>query len=319
MKRVDNATSTQGGFVATGDSTVSSKVINNIVPSAGSINVGDYVSLSAGFPTNIGRFRVEAKTPTSITVDVVASSSIVGLTINSLTEMFTDGVIDAVSRTVLNAIDQNLLQEEIVNAILDDGGSLDGTNKKQLSNAVFLRNAGAVVNGSSTFQDTVTFNNIIVRGNQKLIKGEQVFDETDLTTILDPWYKITLDANSFNSFRYFPSDDLTKFRIVRINIDGGTTGQEITIMNDTHLNAFTSGKRTSLVLQSRIDLGAGNKFQRDLFMNDRDTIVLRKHYPSTLPIGNQLRLGRYPGEGNTAYQWNMVGGTLALPAVGAWT
>lgn len=136
MKRVANATATPGGYSQLGDTAGGSNIITNL-PTTTGINVGDYVQVSAGF-TDIGRIRVLNKTANTLTLNQNANSLEVGVTVSSFANMYTDGQLGEVPRTVLNSEYMNMIQEEIVNLIEHSGVTLsaDGSDTKQLIDAI---------------------------------------------------------------------------------------------------------------------------------------------------------------------------------------
>jgi hypothetical protein len=152
MKRVSNNSATQGGWAETGNTHDGSGVIDNIA-NTGYVDIGDYVEISAGFP-DYGRLRVTAKGANSITVAEVATSSETGVTVTSKPGYYTDGIPDLVSPTVLNSRWLNCIQEEIVNAIEDDGQTLHEEDNKQLTTAIRRRYAASLY---TTAGQTINF------------------------------------------------------------------------------------------------------------------------------------------------------------------
>lgn len=140
MQRVGNATATPGGWSSQGDTTESSAVISN-VPDTTGLYVGDYISFNAGFDETLGsRLRVVSLTLTTITVDRAANATEASIAIASLANMYTDGVVDLVARTILNSKYMNLLQEEIAQLIEKAGyESLDEADTLQLYKAIALK------------------------------------------------------------------------------------------------------------------------------------------------------------------------------------
>ncbi|MDY0188704.1 MAG: hypothetical protein RBR16_12370, partial [Syntrophus sp. (in: bacteria)] len=76
-----NVLFTMSVFATTGDTTASDPTITNCVDTSG-FSVGDWVTVSAGFPA--GEHEIIAKTANSLTLDVNATSSQVGVTVQGL-------------------------------------------------------------------------------------------------------------------------------------------------------------------------------------------------------------------------------------------
>lgn len=133
MFRVNNGTATAGGWTDTGNTQIGIADITGLNPGLiAGVNIGDYVTVSAGFPSSVHRYAVTGKGATYITLNTVATSNQSGVTVQSVANMYTDGVAGQIARTVLNSIHFNAMQEEIVNTILELGGSLSAGDPGQM-------------------------------------------------------------------------------------------------------------------------------------------------------------------------------------------
>lgn len=149
MHRVDSTGATPGGYSDTGDTAISTPTISNLA-STGGINPGDYVAVSAGF-VDIGFIRVFSKTPSTITLVINAISTVIGVTVTSKANFYTDGIAGVVSRTVMGSKQMNSIQEELCNLVLAAGGSLSDVLNNSLKDLLVRINGGQAMIGDLEF------------------------------------------------------------------------------------------------------------------------------------------------------------------------
>lgn len=143
MHRTDTTDRTSSGVVKTGGITsIGSGIITGLT-TATDINVGDWVTISAGFNTQ--RFRVSANAAAQITVLGSATSSETGVTVTVVADMYTIGDGVAINRTVYGPDQANAVQEEIVNAIEAVGLVLNKNDNRQLQFTFVKVNGGSIV------------------------------------------------------------------------------------------------------------------------------------------------------------------------------
>jgi len=153
MKRTNSTGATpSGASFPNGSSSIGTNRISGLTFTANDIKPGYFVTVDKGFPSTDLRYEVTATNPSSgwIDIEVNSTSSETGITVETQSNMYTDGNGGAYARTVLNASDRNQLQEEIANVILDNGGSLDSSNRRQLSSAVIKSAVNQTMNGNLT-------------------------------------------------------------------------------------------------------------------------------------------------------------------------
>jgi len=350
MFRVNNASATPGGYSDSGDTSIGSPTITNLSSTAG-VNVGDYITVAAGFP-DVGRMRVIAKGANTLTVNLNATSNETGKAVASVANMYTDGVLGAVARTILNSKHLNAIQEELCNLCVAAGLSLDEANLKQVIASVVLKNGDTMTgdlilntklktndiepkNPSNpitaagewefseqalfelgvVFQNAITLSgssSVLNLNNRPTIKSEFVFEPADLTTIGNDMFKITLDAGSYNTFRFYSSSAYSgggNQPQIFININGGLLGQEIEIINDTYFNIIGGYGKEAYLLKMRSYSSAIGGFYGTTLLFPQDVWKLRRFFTTVLPVSEVLRCTRYPGEGTTAYLWRIIGGS----------
>jgi hypothetical protein len=151
MQRVTVPTATPSGWTDTGDCVDGSDWISGLNPGTiAGINIGDYVTVSANFPSAIERYLVINKTSVAIRLTIGATAT-GPATVVQVDKMYSDGVAGLTPRTTLNARHLNQIQEELVNVLRITGASLSDTDNMQVYNAInntFLRKAGGQMAGN---------------------------------------------------------------------------------------------------------------------------------------------------------------------------
>jgi len=307
---------------------------------ASQIKPGYWVTLSKGFPETTKPYEVTATDPVAgwIEVERNATSSETGIDVTTKPNYYTDGNGGAYARTVLNAVDRNAIQEELCNVIIDNGGSLDANDRSQISNAIALLNrantflqdqtiaAGKKIKCDSFSEttpsngcvfsnavkafagflgntiaaltgDTIDVNNDLDLNNNEFIRGQKVYSNTDYTAISTSWYKITIDAGAYNTHIFQTASSLLN---LKININNGKLGSEITIIND---GDYVAGFK-SLILWIMGKDGVGS-VKKNIKLGWKGSVTLRR-VRSAAPADGPARLGLWPHEGNTAYMWELI-------------
>ena len=136
MHRIDDITATQGGFSQSGDTNIGSGLIDNIASTVG-ISAGDYVTISDGFSPAGIRILVTGVGTSDISVNRNAVASVVGVTVTSQPNMFTEGDPErGIAATIVRSRLVNSIQDELVNLVQGAGISLDLSDNSQVFQAI---------------------------------------------------------------------------------------------------------------------------------------------------------------------------------------
>jgi len=187
MDRVSNATATPSGPSVTGDTNLSSGLIDIITSTVG-LQKGAFVTISGGFPDTAERFEILILNANDLTVRGSATSSVVGVTVDQVGGNYTDGTPGAVARTILESEFQNNLLEEIVRTIEKLGGTLDDERSQSMVEAMigfFISLANAhTISGAWIHNGTIRHNNILTQDGDLLFTRDGKLRLTlDSTTI----------------------------------------------------------------------------------------------------------------------------------------
>lgn len=148
-----------------GSPTISGLTFNDTSPNE--IRPGYWVTIDNGFPSTTRRFEVISTNSGAGTIQVErgATSSETGVNVITKPDMYTDGDGGNYGRTVINARERNIHQEELVNLIEDAGLTLDDDDHGQISAAVVKTNGDQMTGTLEMLSENVIKTDIIERQN----------------------------------------------------------------------------------------------------------------------------------------------------------
>jgi len=280
MHRVDNATATIADYTATGDTSIGSPIITNLSVLTTNLNVGDYVITTAGFPGDANtRHLVVAVGAFDCTVDIDADSNETGASVANTANMFRNALVSpAISATVVDADERNVVQEEIVSVVLASGQGLNVADNEQLKKAVVLK-IGDTMSGPLRILDGSVGATVDPDANDFIIESTTPCGMTFLT-----------DNNQSNYINF--GNDVTDVlgSIEFTHGSGGTSGDWSFLLSGVEvLNIATTGIRPKV--GSSILLGAATARWSNLYTDSINADGFSTLGAGALPVKFKLVSG----------------------------